>query len=85
MLNFPGPSSKQMSHHFNMHLEDKSTDTVVLNIGVNDLLNYNSQSNVYNLMLNIHKIIEKFKRAEVRNIFVSRLLYTTSLNPPILT
>ena len=85
MLNFPGPSSKQMSHHFNMHLEDKSTDTVFLNIGVNDLLNDNSQSNVYNLMSNIHKIIEKFKRAEVRNIFVSRLLYTTSLNPPILT
>ena len=85
MLNFPGPSSKQMSHHFSMHLEDKSTDTIILNIGVNDLLNDNSQSNVYNLMSNIHKIIEKFKRAQVRNIFASRLLYTTSLNPPILT
>ena len=36
-------------------------------------------------MSNIHKIIEKFKRAGARNIFVSRLVYTTSLNPPILT
>ena len=37
MLNFPGPSSKQMSHHFDMHLEDKSTDTTILHIAVNDL------------------------------------------------
>ena len=85
MLNFPGPSSKQMSHHFDMHLEDKSTDTIILHIAVNDLLNDNSQSNVYNLMSNIHKIIKKFKRAGAKNIFVSRLVYTTSLNPPILT
>ena len=41
------------------HLEDKSIDTVLLHIGVNDILNDNSKSNVDNLMSNIQKIVEK--------------------------
>ena len=45
MLNFPGSSSKQMLHYIDIHLEDKSIDTVLLHVGVNDLLkelrNYN--------------------------------------------
>ena len=51
---------------------------------MNDLLNDNSQSNVENLMLNIHKIVEKCKRVEVRNIFVFGLVYTTRVILPIL-
>ena len=50
MLNFPGDLSKQMSHYIDIHLEDKSIDTVILHVGVNDLLNGNSQSNVDNLI-----------------------------------
>ena len=61
-----------------------SIDTVLLHIGVNDLLNDNSKSNVYNLMSNIHKIVEKCKRVGVRNVFVSVLVYTTRVNLPIL-
>ena len=71
MLNFPGSSSKQMLHYIDIHLEDKPVDTVLLHVGVNDLLNDNSQSNVDNLMSNIHKIVEKCKRVGVRNIFLS--------------
>ena len=71
MLDFPGSSSKQMLHYIDAHLEDKSIDTVFLHVGVNDLLNDNSQSNVDNLMSNIHKIVEKCKRVGVKNLFVS--------------
>ena len=84
MLNFPGSSSKQMLHYIDIHLEDKSIDTVLLHVGVNDLLNDNSKSNVDNLMSNIHKIVEKCKRVGVRNIFVSGLVYTTRVSLPIL-
>ena len=56
-----------MLHYIDLHLEDKSVDTVLLHVGVNDLLNDNRKSNVDNLMLNIHKI-EKCKRVGVRNI-----------------
>ena len=84
MLNFPGSSSKQMLHYIDIHLEDKSIDTVLLHVGVNGLLNDNSKSNVDNLMSNIHKIVEKCKRVGVRNIFVSGLVYTTRVSLPIL-
>ena len=40
IINFPGSSSKQMSYYTDMHLEDKSIYTVILHVGVNDLLNY---------------------------------------------
>ena len=50
-----------MLQYIDIHLEDKSIDTVLLHVGVNDLLNDNSKSNVDNLMLSIHKIVEKCK------------------------
>ena len=84
ILNFPGSLSKQVPYYIDIHLEDKSIDTVILHVGVNDVLNNNSQSNVDNLMSHIHKIIEKCKRVEVRNIFVSGLVYTTRVSLPIL-
>ena len=73
-----------MSHYIDIHLEDTSIDTVILHVGVNDPLNGNSQSNVDNLMSNIHKTIEKYKRVGVRNIFVSGLVYSTRENLPII-
>ena len=73
-----------MPHHIDIHVEEKSIDTAILHVGVNELLNDNSQSDVDNLMWNIHKILEKCKRVGVRNIFVSGLAYATRASLPIL-
>ena len=35
MLNFPGPSSRQLLHYVDIHLEGIQVDTVVIHIGVN--------------------------------------------------
>ena len=43
MLNFLRSSSKQILHYIDIHLEDKSIDTVLLHVGVNDLLNDKSK------------------------------------------
>ena len=51
---------------------------------MNDFLNDNSKSNVNNLMLNIHKTVEKCKEVGVRNIFLSGLVYTTRVSLPML-
>ena len=59
MLNFPGSSSKQLSHYIDIHLEDKPIDTVILHVGLNNLSNDNSQPNVDNLVSNIHKMRAK--------------------------
>ena len=61
MLNFHGSSSKQMLHYIDIHLEDKSVDTALLHVGLNDLLNDDNKSNVDNLMSKMHEIVEKCK------------------------
>ena len=73
-----------MLYYIDIHLEDKSIGTALLHVGANDLLNDNSESNVDNLMSNIHKIVERRKRVGVRNIFVSGLVCTTRVSLPIL-
>ena len=51
-------------------LKENQQGGTTLWVGVNG----NSQSNGDNLMSNIHKIIEKYKRVGVRNIFASGLV-----------
>ena len=81
MLNFPESSSNYTG--INLHLEDKYIDTFVLHVGVNDLLNYNSQPHVDSLMSNIHKIIGGCKQVGVTNIFVPGLVYSARVSLPI--
>ena len=59
MFNFPGASSHQLSHYLDVHLKDKSIDTVIIHIGINDLLTNSSRSGMDNLIYNIKKITEK--------------------------
>ena len=59
MFNFPGASSHQLLHYLDVHLKDKSIDTVIIHIGINDLLTTSSGSGMDNLINNIKKITEK--------------------------
>ena len=59
MFNFPGASSHQLLHYLDVHLKDKSIDTVIIHIGINDLLTNSSRSGMDNLIYNIKKITEK--------------------------
>ena len=47
---FPGATSKQLLHYLDVNIED-STDTVLIHIGVNDILQ--SVSNMDRLLLNV--------------------------------
>ena len=53
MFNFPRVSSRELLHYMEVHLEGNKVDTVVIHIGVNELLNDNSLSKIYTLMSNI--------------------------------
>ena len=59
MFNFPGASSHQLLHYLDIRLKDKSIDTVIIHIGINDLLTNSSRSGMDNLIYNIKKITEK--------------------------
>ena len=70
---FPGVTSRQLLHYLDVNL-DKYTDTVVIHIGINDILN--SASNVNGLLSNIKDMIKKCRNFGVKYIFVSGLIYT---------
>ena len=84
LISFPGASSKSLLHYLDVHLEDKNVNTVILHIGVNDLLNDDSPECVNMLMENLTKMIRKCRMYGVKNILVSSIVYTVKLELPLL-
>ena len=70
---FPEATSKQLSRYLDVNIED-STDTVLIHIGVNDILQ--SVSNMDRLLLNVREMVRKCRLFGVNNMFVSGLVYT---------
>ena len=70
MFKFSGVSSHQLLHYLDVHLKDKSIDTVIAHIGVNDLLTKSSRSGMDNLIYNIKKITEKCSMFGVKSVFI---------------
>ena len=75
MLSFPGASSRQLLHHMDIHLEEIQVDTVLIHIGVNDLLNYRNQSRIDMLMKNIICMVEKCRNYGVNKIFLTGIVF----------
>ena len=46
MFNFPGASSHQRLHYLDVHLEDRQINTVVIHVGINDILRDTNQSSI---------------------------------------
>ena len=78
---FPGATSKQLLHYLDVN-PDNSTDTVLIHIAINDILN--SISNVNRLLLNIKDMVKKCRSFGVKNIFVSGPVYTERIKMEIL-
>ena len=78
MFNSPGTLSHQLLHYLDVHLNDKSIDTVIIHIVINALL-INSTSGMNDRISNIKKITEKCLMFGVKNVFVLRLVYTTGV------
>ena len=72
IYSFPGATSHQVLHYLDVNL-DKYTDTVVIQIGINDILNL--ASNVNGLSSNLKDMIKKCCNFGVKYIFVSGLVY----------
>ena len=71
MFNFPSASSHQMLHYLDVHLEDRQINTVVIHIGINDILRDSSQSSIDVLLQNIKNMSLKCKKFGVKNIFTA--------------
>ena len=80
MFNFPSASSYQLLHYLDVHLKDKSIDIAISHIGINKLLTNSSRSGMNNLVSNIKKITKKCLMFGVKNVLISRLVYTTRVD-----
>ena len=78
---FPGATSKQLLHYLDVNIDD-STDTVLIHIGVSDILQ--SVSNMDRLLLNVREMVRKCRLFGVKNMFVSGLVYTRRIRVNIL-
>ena len=56
VFNFPGASFHQLLHSLDVHLINKLIDTVIICVGINDLLTNICKSGMNNLISNIKKI-----------------------------
>ena len=84
MFSFPGASSHQMLHYLDIHLEDRQINTVVIHVGINDIIRDSSQSSIDGLLQNIKNMALKCTKFGVKNIFILGLVYTTRINIGIL-
>ena len=58
-FDFPGANAKQLSSYIDVNLENSNSDTVIIHVGINDLLNGSNEPQIDNLIQNIGMIIEK--------------------------
>ena len=81
---FPGATSNEILHYLDVHVTNSSADAVILNVGINDLLEDNSQLKIENLGNNLRSIVEKCHTYGIKNVFISGLVYITRIGLPVL-
>ena len=79
-LSFPGTTSKQLLQYLDVNLKMYSPDTVLIDAGINNVLNNNSQSNTKNVLSNIKYMADKCRKFGVKNILISGLVFTTRVS-----
>ena len=79
MKSFLGGTSKELLHNVEATLKSKKCDAALLHVGVNDLLNDESQDSVQNLLDNLKQIGLKCKSAGVTRILISEIAVNNKL------
>ena len=66
-------------HYLDIHLEERNTETVIIHLGVNDIINGNSQSNIEKYISHVEKMVQKCRNYRVKKIFISGLVFSTKV------
>ena len=64
MFDFPGAPSHQMLHYLDAQLEHRQINTVVIHVGINDILRDSSESRIDGLLQNIKNIVNNIVRSK---------------------
>lgn len=73
---FPGATAEDILHYAVKILEDKTLDTVILNIGINDLSNRNGSKQLdIQITSAVLKIVDMCRQAGVNYVYVAGITY----------
>ena len=79
LKSFPGGTSNELLYYVEPTLQNKNFDDAPLHVGVNDLLNDESQDSVQNLLDNLRQIGLKCKSAGVKRVLISGIVVNNKL------
>ena len=79
MKSFSGRISKELLCYEELTLKNKKFDTDLLHVGVNDLLNYETEDSSQNLMSNLKQIGLKCKSTGATRILISGIVVNSKL------
>ena len=79
LKSFPESTSKELLYYVEPTLKNKELDYALLHVGVNNLLNDESQDSVQNLLDNLKQIGLKCKSAGVKRVSVSGIVTNNKL------
>ena len=75
---------RHLLHYLDIHLEDHDAETVIIHVGVNNIINDNSQSNIEKYISNVEKMVQVFRNYGVKKIFILGLVFSTKVSLPML-
>ena len=77
---FPGATSNQLLHYLDVNLHDNNTESVILHVGVNDVLQDCTETNINSFINNVQEMAKKCRSYNVKNVFISGIVYTERVN-----
>ena len=77
---FPGATSNQLLHYLDVNLQDNNTESVTLHVGVNDVLQDCTETNINSFINNFQEMAKKCRSYNVKNVFISGIVYTERVN-----
>ena len=76
---FPDGTSNQLLHYLYVNLQDNNTESGLLHVGVNDVLQ-DSTETINNFFNNVHDMAKKYCSYNMKNVFISGLVYSEKAN-----
>ena len=77
---FPGVTSNQLLHYLDVNLQDNYMESVLLYVGVNDVLQDSTETYINNFFNNVQEMGNKCRSYNIKNVFISGIVYTERVN-----
>ena len=77
---FPCATSNQLLHYLDINLQDNKTESVIFYVGINDVLQNSTETNINSFSNNVQEMAEKCRSSNVNNVFISGVVYAERFN-----